>query len=192
LDKPAKRKKKCPHCKEYIFVRDEKMVTEEEAKALDWILKLEGYGITKHTFYQEQRNLKAQFNQTPSTNDVIWRILNNMVVNDDPIGYHFMAMIAKDEGKDTKPYITEAMKQTLNGLKNNGLIRNVRILCVNDDHVCDSCRELHNKVMSIEDALATLPIPTKCTNDMCRCYYQHIVSEDAFREELRKSLLKGN
>lgn len=188
LDKPAKRKKKCPHCGKYIFVRNGKMFTNEDAKALDWVKKLEGYGVTKRTFSKECKNMEKQFNQPPSTNDVIWRILNKMVVSGYSIGYHFMAVIAREEGKDTKPYTTEVLKQTLVGYRDKEFIGSVRIYTANDNQVCESCRNLHDKVFSIEEALETLPIPTMCTNDICRCYYQPIVSEESLEEALRKIL----
>ena len=62
LEKKPKRKKKCPLCNNYIYVRtspstsDKILVTEEEAKKIDWLKKLENYGITEKNFKNKKTN----------------------------------------------------------------------------------------------------------------------------------------
>ena len=53
-----------------------------------------------------------------------------------------------------------------------------RILTRNDDLVCDECRELSKKIFTIDEALKTMPIPHKCTNENCRCTWGFQIPDD--------------
>jgi len=46
-----------------------------------------------------------------------------------------------------------------------------KILTRNDDLVCDECKKLSDMTFTIDEFLKTMPVPHKCTNAKCRCWY---------------------
>jgi len=87
LEKKPGRKKKCPHCGEFIFVRtrpsDEKqvLVTEAQAEEIEeqWSIvngTHESYLAKKRRFTSEKAKLAKHFGREPSDNDVTWSLLN--------------------------------------------------------------------------------------------------------------------
>jgi uncharacterized Zn finger protein (UPF0148 family) len=62
LDQPVKRKKKCPHCGEYITFRQGELLTEDEAKVENWMTRLERFRVTKRDYEREREALEKQFN----------------------------------------------------------------------------------------------------------------------------------
>lgn len=52
-----------------------------------------------------------------------------------------------------------------NDRSNNKIV--VVILTCNDEFVCDECKILSKMTFAIDEALETMPIPNKCTNENC-------------------------
>ena len=110
------RKEKCPHCGGYILVRHGELVTEEQAKIMDWLVRLEVFGITRKDFDRQRDALSKQFGTRASVNDTIWRILNNLSLRTARNSalleqvYREMASLASSEGKDPTQYLIEAEK----------------------------------------------------------------------------------
>lgn len=79
LGKVPTQKTKCPHCGNFIFVRRGNLVTEKGPEDADEtygdILHLRPFGVTEGQFEATRKELKLQFNQDPSANDVAWRII---------------------------------------------------------------------------------------------------------------------
>jgi len=93
LDKMPGRKKKCPHCGDFIFVRarpsDEQrvLVTEAQAEVIEeqWSIVNGTHGeylAEKKRFADERDRLTQRVGKEPSDNDVAWSMLNQ-----DMMGY---------------------------------------------------------------------------------------------------------
>ena len=114
-DKPT-RKQECPHCGNEILVRSGKLLTEDEALILDWLVRLEGLGVTRDTFVQSRDRLTNKFGKRANINDTIWSILNQLVgkYGADNAAleqiYRNMSSLVTSEGKDPTPYLVEAEK----------------------------------------------------------------------------------
>lgn len=180
LEKPPARKKACPSCGQFIFVRRGMLVTEEEAQIQDWTVRLEGIGITRSMFDRERQSLTQRFNRAASATDAIWGLLNQRVLqvksfHERKIIYLEMANVLRQEGKSFNHILTEAAKQDLLNAQQLG-IKRVEILTANDGNVCAGCRAHAGRVLTIKDALATTPIPNDCASpNGCRCMYLSVL-----------------
>ncbi|HKZ51257.1 MAG TPA: hypothetical protein VJ256_05805 [Dehalococcoidia bacterium] len=170
MEEPPKRKKKCPHCGHYILVRGGKAVTEDEAFIMDWLVRLEPFGVSRRDFDRNRQELSRQFGAEAGIEDTVWRILNGLVAHGYSV-YWEMAHLARQEGKDPKPYLSEASRLQLTECKRDGLAT-VRVQTCNDDFVCPACKALYHKKFTVADALSQMPIPTLCQAKAgCRCWY---------------------
>lgn len=110
------RKQKCPHCGNEILVRSGKLLTEDEALILDWLVRLEGFGVTRDTFVQSRDMLTNKFGKRANIRDAIWSILNQLIgkYGADNAAleqiYRNMSILVTSEGKDPTPYLVEAEK----------------------------------------------------------------------------------
>lgn len=176
LKEAPTRKKKCPNCGNYIFVRKGELLTEEQATIKDWINRLERLDLTEEMFEIHRAALVKQFGKPPLINDVIWRFLNAQLTKSRDffnlkIVYLEMARLVSMEGKDPKPYLVKACKMELLELKKSGTSK-VKVYTCNDNLVCSECRKLENKVFTIAEALETMPVPHLCQNQNgCRCWW---------------------
>jgi hypothetical protein len=188
LETAPKRKKKCPHCGRFIFVRQGELFTEaslkdyeakqrEEAAISSWLSRLAQFGVTQQAFDRHRKALSKQFGFQAPVNDTVWRILNSLVRpsrsrQDLKAIYLYMANLIIEEGKDPKPYLAEAARHELLDLKESGVVSKVKVSTCNDDSVCSACRKLEKKTFTINEALAKMPIPNACQNPSgCRCWY---------------------
>jgi len=179
LDKAPARKTKCPHCGNQIFVRKRELVTEEEAQVLDWVSRLEDYGLTEQKFEKIRNELSKRFKTKATVNDTIWSFFNSWI-NAHPISertknvYYEMARLVSMEGRDSKPLIEAALKSQLTYFKSQG-VKQVWVsnygMRNDDSNTCPECVKLHGKRFQIDDALTKMPIPRGCTDDSCRCEY---------------------
>jgi len=180
LEQTPKRKKNCPNCGKPIFVRKGRLLTEDDAKIEEWLTYLAQFDITRRSFNKHRQRLSKQFGFLAPVNDTVWRILNLQVSRAQSfhaiqMAYREMARLASREGKDPKPYTTEALRTQLNELKSRGT-KTVVIVNVgrrgDEPHTCQKCRALYSKSMNIDTALATMPVPTVCESETgCRCSY---------------------
>jgi hypothetical protein len=185
-----KRKKKCPNCKKFIFVRKGELVTEEEAYIRDTLFRLH---IPRGEFEEARKELSKRFGQVAIVNDAIWMILNNRVGTDyheTKIAYYQMADIVSSEGKDPKPYIRLALETELLHLKEFG-VKEVEIVGCggrNDDpSTCEKCRSILGKRLTIEQALKYMPIPKVCERvEGCRCDYKPVNLMECMLEKSRE------
>lgn len=173
IDYEFTRSGKCPHCGQKIILKQGEMITLEELSILESLSK---YQIDKGLFLKERKQLSRKFGSKASINDTIWSILNKGTSNGNNfeigISYFNMARLAAEEGKDTKPYTREENKFRLLEIKSYGFVSKVIIRNANDDNMCEACKKLGGKIMTIEYALENMPIPNLCTNDICRCWYE--------------------
>lgn len=91
LDKMPGRKKKCPHCGNYIYVRtrpsDNKrvLVTEQDAAKIDeqWMMEhgtYDAYLANKREFETQKAELAKKWGRELSDNDVYWAIYNKQLL----------------------------------------------------------------------------------------------------------------
>jgi len=192
LAQRPKRKKKCPACKNPIYVRTDPetgekiLTTEESAQVMDWLELLEHYGITKRDFLSQKRRLSKKFGTKAADRDVISSLFNDLIIRHARAAdfrtaaliYRNMATFKEEEGKNPFQLLQQASRMELMDYKQSGCTK-VEITTCNDNYVCPSCRKLAGKVFDINDALEALPIPNReCTTDLeyrshgyCRCSY---------------------
>lgn len=92
LDVMPGRKKKCPYCGSYMYVRTRPadrrrvIVTEEDAAKIDqqWMMEHGTYNTylaDKEEFENEKASLAKKFGREPLDNDVYWSLFNKQLVN---------------------------------------------------------------------------------------------------------------
>lgn len=180
LESAPTRKKKCPHCGKSIYVREGKLVSEDDAKITDMLSRLSGFSVTRRDFDNQRSKLSKRFGFTAPVNDTLWGLLNELIPKTrDPhtkkLVYYEMARLVSEEGKDPKPYLSNALQIELEELNKDGA-KTVRIVGAgnrgDDPSACKKCKSLHGKKFEINVARQTLPIPTLCENESgCRCSY---------------------
>lgn len=183
LEKKPSRKTSCPFCKKHIYVKSNKLVTEEEAKAIEqkWKFKhdLEKLKISEQEYNDHKAKLAKKFGFEPIFFDVAWDVLNARTLElarsqrfaELSHLYYEMARFLNEEGKDFFHVLQQSKEMELEHLKTMG-IKKVEIMC--GPGACPSCLKLNKKILTIEEALKTMPVPNKdCTNTLydnfCRC-----------------------
>lgn len=183
FDIPLKQKTICPNCGNFVFVNNEELITREEFDIRNWTERLY---ITRVIFDTTRKKLSQECGQAVSVNDTIWSILKDQSESDDlfarKVAFYEMASLAILEEKEARPYIKLALETTLIELKIKG-VKEVEIVGSEERNgnpsVCEKCRGVIGKKLSIEDALENMPIPMVCENpDGCRCDYQPINLEE--------------
>lgn len=181
LPKIPKRKAKCPYCKNDIHVRseqdlfDSQLLTEKDARTVDWFNKLLIYGFRRDDFFRKKDELTQKFKTAPPSTDIIWGLFQEALLknaNDyhrlSVINYD-MAIFLSEERKNPFYCLQESKKMELINYKQKG-VQKIKILSINDSISCNSCKNLDGKTFLINDALNNMPIPP---NDcpFCRCRY---------------------
>lgn len=212
FEKAPTRKKKCPKCQQYIFVRFGQLCTEEEKEIFDWLEHYwikEELGITRELFNKTRQKLSREFGCVASVRDTEWRILNQINTPEKSFtyrkfAYQAMAKILEEEGRSADNVLAEAHKmEILEGKLHNeiwaeslhqellvvkqmdkelGRETRVEVMTANDEYVCEECRRLSQKTFTIDEALEFMPIPRQCTSIKCRCSYGYIPS--GYEDEL--------
>ncbi len=188
LKNVPKRKTKCPHCQRVIYVRAKQgffprvTLTEEEARAVDWLKKLAG---TPEEVDRERQQLADEFGRQPRPADVVWRMLHRRLSASSyaPQWYSSMALFRLEEGHEFFSLLQEASRAQL-----HHWIQTSRRLpvaeCVKVEVIttgpasCGPCQRLSGTVFRLDEALAAMPIPVKdCSHEVhgargwCRCVY---------------------
>jgi hypothetical protein len=134
LPTKLKRKKECPHCGKFIFVRKSQLVTEDESIIIDWLDFFEEFEISRHPnlvefeeaqilrkssrqgIYETRERLREKLGYQPTVPDTIWAILNEFLIKytGDDLAleqiHRAMARLASSEVKDPTQYVLEADK----------------------------------------------------------------------------------
>lgn len=184
LAKRPKRKTPCPQCKSPIVVRKGNLLTGDESTLWDWFGRLIYHGASIHLLRQVHRDLAKKSDHAPAVRDVLWRvfvILQTGMRSHDSLSqiYRLMSEFLRGEGGDGKPYLVQAFREDLLVLKEETKAcgwetAKVMVFGVSDEDQCPQCRALHERKFEIDEALASLPIPSLCTNSsygFCRCTY---------------------
>lgn len=189
LKQKPQRKKKCPFCNNDIYIMSKQkifssiLLNKEDAIAIDWLKNLENFGIKDNDFINKRRELSKKFGEEAKSVDVIWGLFNELILKTKNLHslkmiYYEMALFLNKEGKDCFLVLQQSAEMELMKFKQDGFIKKVRILTAGEDS-CEACRQLENKVFTIEEALEKMPIPCKeCTHKLhdekrgfCRCCY---------------------
>lgn len=196
LDPPPKRKRKCPSCGQYVFVktrpsdRQRVLVTEDEAKKIEaewertnwldrWLRDLESLGVTREDFEKER---SKRVGGKTGDRDTIWALFNRVALESMKAGrsgpYWSMAMFLEEEDRDFLTLRQQASKENLQEYERSGVVKNVEVLAAGNS--CPSCAALNGRVFTIEEALQTMPILCReCTYKLrddsargwCRCVW---------------------
>lgn len=193
-----KRKKKCPECNAYIFVRtnydlnrkillSEKGVEQLEANRSNigfikkWIGKLGEYGISEKVYYKRYKKASEKKGFILKHSDFIWAMFNKLASDiKEPFKlkmlYYDMAWYLNEEEKDFFEMLKESKKWELLDFKQSDHVKRVEILAANS--ACEPCKKQEGKIFIISEALKKMPIPCKeCTNSdtFCRCSYVPVI-----------------
>jgi hypothetical protein len=191
LSKRPKRKTKCPHCGEYVFVRtspsgngSKVLVTDDEAEQIDlewqrihsrkkWMQSLAQYGISDADFDRHKKSLGERFRQEPRDSDVVWSLFHEALDASMKSGdlrelkmlYFEMALFAYEEGRDFFHLLEQSRKMELTEFKKGGYVEKVSIITAGDAS-CEACQKLAGRVFTVDEALEQMPIPCEdCTFD---------------------------
>lgn len=199
LEIAPKRKKKCPYCGNFIYVRTSPsshqkiLVTEEGIKEIekewekvhfrnDCLRNLKSYGIHESDFIKQKEKLSKKFGFEADDYDVMWSIFNSLILKTKDLHslkmlYYQMALFLNGTGKNFLKILQESRKFELLQYKKEGIV-NVQIITAGKAS-CNFCQKLHHKKFHIDEAMKLMPIPCeKCThviydnkNGFCRCCY---------------------
>jgi DNA-directed RNA polymerase subunit RPC12/RpoP len=149
LQKKPGKKKKCPHCGKYIYVRtrpqDKKqvLVTEDQAELIEeqWSIvngTHDEYLARRRTIEEERTRLAKQFGREPSEKDVQWALLNKEVLkhaSDGDWGLYRNARFQMAEILRKESKLNQALSMyfwvcylDLNGPRNTGGVKDPDLL----------------------------------------------------------------
>ena len=197
LQKQPKRKVACPHCGQLIFVRKGTPVTEDRAKELDAIKKLEMYEITDKQFQERRSRLSNKFGLKASVGDTTWGIYNELAsqamkeTNFQILSSLYLDMsnqLISDGKQGYRSLREESQRMSLYEYKKSAVFKKVKSLTVNDQFVCKACKEFSSKEHLIDDILEKSVFPaTNCISHVdkkspgvCRCYFIPIIDSESW------------
>ena len=199
LEQEPKKKKKCPHCKNFIYVRTSPstrkkiLVTEEGTKEIEkeWkkyhnkshcLRNLKSYGVKDEDFKLHKNKLSNDLGHEPDDSDVISSIYDDLILKNNDIQtlkmiHYTIALYFNSEGKDYIKPRQESSRMELLSYQQLG-VNEVEIMTAGEQS-CKNCQKLENKIFKISDALKIMPIPCKDCNyqlynenkGFCRCSY---------------------
>ena len=147
-----------------------------------WIDELKFLNISKKDYINTKNILFKRFGKNPSENDIIWSLLNNVLLNNITDYeklyhiYYIIGNIVRKEGRnDPNLYYELSSKSILRYYKNLGYKR-VTYVASLGTRTCNVCSKLDGKHFDINDVLKNPPVPNKkCKNKdengyiNCRC-----------------------
>lgn len=202
LKKIPIRKTKCPNCKKSIFIRkltdskNKTLITEVQAQEIDiereknhlkykGFEEVEKYGVTQDEFIKRKEEHFLKHGIENNSNDVVWSIYNELLIKNASdveklrMIYYSMDVFLHQEGKDNFKLSQLSAKAALDGFQLSVLEFKVQINGCSDS--CETCKKLHGKIISLEEAYL-LPVPCReCTHRIgfCRCYYSAVPIRDS-------------
>lgn len=194
FDNSPKSKTKCPKCKNYMYVRtkqtlfDTPILTKDDALVSDLFKEVfESRNMNRNLFLNKRKELSKSLGRDVDSVQTIMAMCDDLIVSlieeekyhEIKMIYYSMAIFQNRRSEPTYDLRREGVKYELLFYKNDGITKNVRIAKSNFEKTCENCKRLAGKVFSLEEALQTMPIPSKeCTfhlfdknHGFCRCYY---------------------
>jgi hypothetical protein len=181
LVKSTKNRHKCPYCKNWIYFLGDRPVTQDEhehlaesfyqarhAERLRQTMgeELVGIGLSEDMLNRREHEMLAKTRVRPMKSAVIMSLFNETILglkdfNEMERRYHDLAIILNKGGEDCFHILQAAAKTKLAAYKAEG----VKKVSVFASQNCEACKKVDGKVMTIEEALKTMPIPLKdCPN----------------------------
>lgn len=167
----------CPHCHKQIHVRRGKLLTQEELTIHERLEFLGEFGFTRRAFDRKRDELSDQLDRPASVNEAALALLQQLAQELDHncglvLVYGEMVHVLRTQGKNPTGYLAEVMHHELLTLEKADYYQTVQITTMGDDKVCPACRELADTVLTVSEALKTMPLPHACQNPGgCRCNY---------------------
>jgi len=150
-------------------------------------------GLTE-VIYEKYREFPSNgLSETQLTGKILFEYLDHLKKKDRDIPYHNFSMsfftIALMELENENPFFNfayESRRCKLLDYQQSGVVTKVQILTAGEKS-CENCRELDGRILPIDVALMTMPIPCKnCVHwvtevteiGWCRCVYSPIVDDE--------------
>lgn len=199
IDKEYKGAFKCPSCKQKIYLlntdRGVKYLTKEEKEYEMRIQQEENQyyyifeilGLSRKHLEKRKTGWFNEFKDQANYHDLIWSVFNELLnkygKSQDwqslKMVYYEMALYEYRQGGTYFHLLQESAKMELLNYKETGIVKKVEISCLGG---CEACQKLNGKILTLEKALNTLPVPNKdCTYQMgnergfCRCVYLSVI-----------------
>lgn len=196
------RKKKCPNCKQDIFIKKnpknnnweivtKQKIVEWEAAWKEkyfenrWLRELEQFEITR----SDLESLKS-LNKL-SSRDCIWSLCNRALLkyagdhHKSSMLYFKMAYFVLEEGKDPTYLVQLCREMEIQEIEKRSansdyLIPKLQICSqFHESSNCTNCEFLNGKILDIQEARNTKPIPHKnCNRQFCIASYQAVPKSD--------------
>ncbi len=168
LNPVPQRKKKCPRCGQFIYVRTQPSDRKRMLVTYPEALSIEREWTRKST----------------SGRDAKWKSLNEQLIVAMKKGnwglmsslYFEQGIFLEEEKRDSFKVMQESRKCALRNYQLSGIDR-VKILTCGSDS-CPECQTLEGKMFTVAEAMKIMPIPVKsCINKYghCRCLYTPVV-----------------
>jgi len=188
LDRAPKRRSQCTHCHQPIVVREGRLCTEDEARAIDVCSR---FAVPLERLWDAREQLSRTWGRAASAADAAWRVLNEVIVempdfHGRGMVYFQMARFLWEEGRDHLQVARQGRRMRLAHWKHAedlGLLdlKRARLGIVTArDASCPACRALEGAQFSYLEAAERNPIPVaECTHEAgpgrtrgwCRCDY---------------------
>jgi hypothetical protein len=195
LDRTPKRKKKCPICGNFVYVRGGRLYTNDQVQEHDylgmWLYRLEhAYGVSKSGFEQHRSEVCQRRGFKATANDAVWSILNKLQIETDPrvdpqkaIDISLdMALFFEEEGRDPSIHIAVVNKaraidfrKRLEEYQVDEWLHYVQVLGGDDAQSCSYCKSMH---LTIHEKSEVPVVPLDCTSRLgCRCTLAAVIDE---------------
>jgi len=186
LDPAPQRKKKCLSCGKDIYVRTDPLkrekilVNQSDALSIDAIRTI---GFTEKEYRAVAEGLAHKFKEAPSIGDIVWGIINERLLDSLKSGnwqqakmlYWEQARLLYGIGMDFFRLLQESTKCELHHYQSMDTNYKLEISAAAGSS-CSKCHLLNGKILTITEALETMPIPVKdCEMRFCRCVYLPVV-----------------
>lgn len=185
LERAPQRKTKCSDCGKDIYVRTEPfkrekiLVNQSDALSIDAIRTIE---FTEKEYRAVAEELAHKFKEAPSISDVVWGIISERLLDSlksrnwqqAKMLYWEQARLLYGLGKDFFRVLQESTKCELYHYQSMGTNHKLEIFPAGTS--CSKCHLRNGKILTITEALETMPIPVKdCEMGFCRCVYLPVV-----------------
>ena len=202
LEKFSYQRSKCPKCRNWIYFKGGRLVTKEErdkiqeefyqkAKA-DELAKV---GMTEEMIQKREQELVSKTGVKQNRYSVIMSLFNETLLKLKSLDemeqrYIKLAGILNRAGEGMFHILQCAQKTRLAIYRREGY-KNVRIVTHEE---CEACSKLEGKVLSITEALKTMPLPIKeCRafpwneeHSFCSCWYSSEDDDEYIQSQLNK------
>jgi hypothetical protein len=194
------RRGKCPLCKNWVYFFNGRLYSQEDSQRVknEFYTKryqnraageaLSGLGFTEEMIQRREQEMAGTSGMKTSRASVFMSLFNESILKvrnmlEKERLYMEAARTLNRMGEDSFHLQKAAALSRLAWLKQKKFTE-AYILSMNN---CDACRALDGKVMTIEEAKKTLPIPIRegCTNrcegdkySICVCYYEGAADDE--------------